>query len=110
MLYIWEPGAVSDEIFRILIERARAGVQVRVMVDGLGGHKAHSENIRTLQEAGGHWAWFHPARFGCNIGAGLISSTGRAPAESADGCSASHRWFGSCVARRAYLFFFGQRL
>ena len=64
MVYIWEPGVVSDEVFRILIERARAGVQVRVMVDGLGGHKAHAENIRMFQEAGGQWAWFHPARFG----------------------------------------------
>ncbi len=64
MVYIWEPGVVSDEVFRILIDRARAGVQVRVMVDGLGGHKAHAENIAALREAGGQWAWFHPARFG----------------------------------------------
>ena len=64
MVYIWEPGKVSDEIFAILTERAAAGVQVRVMVDGLGGHKAHAENISKLQEVGGRWAWFHPARFG----------------------------------------------
>lgn len=64
MVYIWEPGKVSDEIFQILTERARAGVQVRVMVDGLGGHKAHEEKIETLLEAGARWAWFHPARFG----------------------------------------------
>jgi cardiolipin synthase A/B len=64
MVYIWEPGKVSDEMFSILIERARAGVQVRVMVDGLGGHKAHDENIAMLRDVGGQWAWFHPARFG----------------------------------------------
>lgn len=64
MVYIWEPGRVSDEIFTILTERARAGVQVRVMVDGLGGHKTHEDRIQTLREAGGQWAWFHPPRFG----------------------------------------------
>ena len=64
LVYIWEPGRVSDEFFEILTERARAGVQVRVMVDGLGGHKAHDENIEALRAAGGQWAWFHPPRFG----------------------------------------------
>lgn len=64
MVYIWEPGEVSAEMFSILTERARAGVQVRVMIDGLGGHKAHKEPIRRLIEAGGQWAWFHPPRFG----------------------------------------------
>ncbi len=64
MVYIWEPGRVSDEVFEILTERARAGVEVRVMVDGLGGHKAHDENIDALRAAGGQWAWFHPPRFG----------------------------------------------
>src|SRR5690606_20704155 len=64
MVYIWEPGKVSDTLFEILSERARAGVQVRVMVDGLGGHKAHAGNIERLRQAGAQWAWFHPPRFG----------------------------------------------
>jgi cardiolipin synthase len=64
MLYIWEPGKMSDQFFEVLTERARAGVQVRVMVDGLGGHKAHNERIEALRAAGGQWWWFHPARFG----------------------------------------------
>lgn len=64
MLYIWEPGKVSEQFFDVLTERARAGVQVRVMVDGLGGHKAHDERIEALKAAGGQWCWFHPARFG----------------------------------------------
>ena len=64
MLYIWEPGAVSTRLFDVLVERARAGVQVRVMVDGLGGHKEPKERIRELEGAGGKWCWFHPPRFG----------------------------------------------
>src|SRR6186713_2815529 len=35
-VYIWEDGKPSDEFFAILTERARAGVQVRVLLDGLG--------------------------------------------------------------------------
>jgi cardiolipin synthase A/B len=38
--YIWEDGQVSDDIFRALTERARAGVQVRVLLDGVGGLRA----------------------------------------------------------------------
>lgn len=64
MVYIWEPGQVSEQIFGILTERARAGVQVRVMVDGLGGHKVEDQKIGELRSAGGKWAWFHPVRFG----------------------------------------------
>ena len=64
MVYIWEPGVVNDRVFDILIGKAREGVQVRVMVDGLGGHKVDREMIERLREAGGQWAWFHPPRFG----------------------------------------------
>jgi cardiolipin synthase len=35
--YIWEDGRASDDLFEALIERARAGVQVRVLLDGVGG-------------------------------------------------------------------------
>lgn len=64
MVYIWEPGEVSDRLFDVLVERARTGVEVRVMIDGLGGHGAPEERIEELKRAGGKWAWFHPPRFG----------------------------------------------
>ena len=64
MVYIWEPGEVSDRMFSLLTRKAEEGVQVRVMVDGLGGHKTHDENIERLRQAGAQWAWFHPPRFG----------------------------------------------
>ena len=52
-VYIWEKGKPSDEVFAILTERARAGVQVRVLLDGLGGLHAPDEGIQKLEEAGG---------------------------------------------------------
>jgi cardiolipin synthase A/B len=63
-VYIWEPGEVSTRIFDILVERARAGVEVRVLADGLGGRKAPDDRIRELREAGGRWVRFHPPKFG----------------------------------------------
>lgn len=64
MVYIWQPGRLSEQLFEILTERARAGVAVRVMVDGLGGHKAPDPRIEELRRAGGRWEWFHPPTFG----------------------------------------------
>src|SRR5687767_12750560 len=37
LAYIWEPGRCSDQVFAALIERAKAGVAVRVLLDGVGG-------------------------------------------------------------------------
>lgn len=64
MVYIWEPGELSDRIFDALTRKAAEGVGVRVLVDALGGIKAPRERIRALEDAGGRWEWFHPVRFG----------------------------------------------
>jgi cardiolipin synthase len=63
-VYIWEPGQASDEVFAALIDRARAGVQVRVLLDGLGGMKAPDKDVEALKAAGGHVVKFRAARFG----------------------------------------------
>lgn len=64
MVYIWEPGEVSDSALRVLTERARAGVQVRVALDGMGALNAPEEGFRELRAAGGRVSRFHPLRFG----------------------------------------------
>jgi cardiolipin synthase A/B len=53
MAYIWEPGAVSDTFFDALVERARAGVEVRVLLDAFGGLKVPGEDVERLRSAGG---------------------------------------------------------
>jgi cardiolipin synthase A/B len=63
-VYIWEPGQVSDQMFAALTERARAGVQVRLLLDGMGGLKAPEEGIAALRAAGGQVEPFRPPRFG----------------------------------------------
>jgi cardiolipin synthase A/B len=63
-VYIWEPGKASDQVFAALIERARAGVTVRVLLDGLGGMKAPDKDVEALRAAGGRVEKFRAPRFG----------------------------------------------
>jgi len=44
-----------------LIERARAGVEVRVLLDGLGsGWSLNNSDVRMMKEAGCRFAYYHP--------------------------------------------------
>jgi cardiolipin synthase len=62
--YIWEPGRCSDQVFAALTERARAGVEVRVLLDGLGGMRCPREGQDALAAAGGRIGTFRPLRWG----------------------------------------------
>lgn len=62
--YIWEPGRMSDLVSEALIARARDGIQVRLLLDGLGGMKCPDESIEELRAAGGKVATFRPFSFG----------------------------------------------
>jgi cardiolipin synthase len=64
MVYIWEPGRASDQVFDALVERARAGVQVRLLLDGVGALHAPEDRIVELEAAGGKVAWFRTLKFG----------------------------------------------
>lgn len=61
--YIWEPGELVDRILERLCERARAGVQVKVLVDDVGSGKADAKYFARLTACGGEVAWFNPLRF-----------------------------------------------
>src|SRR6266536_906932 len=63
-VYIWELGAASAQVFAALIERARAGVQVRLLLGGFGCMKVPEKDLATLKAAGGHVVTFRAARFG----------------------------------------------
>ncbi|MGH7460645.1 MAG: phospholipase D-like domain-containing protein [Longimicrobiales bacterium] len=52
-VYIWEPGEASRMVIDALVDRAQAGVQVRVLLDGIGGFRAPRADIRRLKAAGG---------------------------------------------------------
>ena len=64
LAYIWEPGKCSDQVFAALVERARAGIEVRLMLDGLGGMRCPDEGKDALKKAGGKIGVFRPLRWG----------------------------------------------
>lgn len=63
-VYIWEPGKASDDMFAALIDRAQAGVEVRLLLDGLGGMRAPGDDVDRLRAAGGKVNHFRTATFG----------------------------------------------
>ncbi len=62
--YIYEPDQTGTRLRDALVERARAGVQVRLLVDALGSKKVNTRFVQPLLDAGGEFAFFHPARVG----------------------------------------------
>src|SRR3546814_2794938 len=62
--YICQPDSTGNALLEALVERARAGVKVRLLLDAVGSAKATKRFFAPLLEAGGEFAWFHPARFG----------------------------------------------
>ena len=64
LVYIWEPGVASEKMFDALVERARAGVQVRVLLDAIGGLRAPRARLHELEKAGGRVERFRAFTFG----------------------------------------------
>jgi cardiolipin synthase len=62
--YICQPDSTGNALLEALVERARAGVKVRLLLDAVGSAKATKRFFAPLLAAGGEFAWFHPARFG----------------------------------------------
>ncbi len=62
--YMWRDGHFSDLMFEAFMDARRRGVEVRVLVDWLGGIRAPRRRIREFRRAGGTWRTFHSARFG----------------------------------------------
>jgi cardiolipin synthase len=63
-VYIWEDGAISDRVMDALIRRQAQGVQVRVLLDGLGGRGAPGDWLDELKKLGGRVEKFRTPRFG----------------------------------------------
>ncbi|MEO6036181.1 MAG: cardiolipin synthase [Verrucomicrobiota bacterium] len=56
--YIWETGDVGGKFAKALMERARAGVKVHSIVDGMGTLKLKKEDIEEMTAAGIHFIKF----------------------------------------------------
>jgi cardiolipin synthase A/B len=58
--YIWGDDHSGKRLRDQLIERARAGVEVRVIVDGTGSSHVNRKFFKELVAAGGEVTWFNP--------------------------------------------------
>ena len=65
--FLWKEGALGRRLADALIERARAGVQVRVLLDAEGSRDAGAAVVQQMRDAGCRVVFFH-ARTLRNIG------------------------------------------
>ena len=63
-VYIWSEGTFSDQLLRALEKKQREGVEVRVLLDGLGSLKVPDEDFEPLIAAGGKVQKFRTPKFG----------------------------------------------
>ena len=61
--YIFQKGEIAKRVLDALTEKARGGVQVRVVLDGLGSLGCPSSYFDDLRAAGGRAEWYQPAKF-----------------------------------------------
>lgn len=60
--YIVKPNGAGYALRDALVERARAGVKVRLLLDAVGCNRITRAFLAPLLQAGGEVAWFHPLR------------------------------------------------
>ena len=58
--YIFQPGDAADMLADAMIERARAGVEVRVVLDAIGSSRLRNRTARRLAEHGCRVAFYQP--------------------------------------------------
>lgn len=66
-MYIWSKSAIGTQLAQLLAQKAKQGVEVRVLVDASGGRDLKGELQKMLEDAGAKVAHFHPVRIS-NLG------------------------------------------
>jgi len=62
--YIFEPDKIGTALRDLLIQKARDGIAVRLLLDALGSKRIGRAFMASLHEAGVHVALFHDTRIG----------------------------------------------
>lgn len=60
--YVWWSGGICDEVAEALAKRAREGIEVRLMVDAMGGMKMKKYLRDLMTDAGAKLSRYHPIR------------------------------------------------
>lgn len=63
-MYIFTAGEVGEQFREALVQAARRGVYVQVLVDAVGSFSLPTSFWRPLTEAGGQLRWFNPLKIG----------------------------------------------
>jgi cardiolipin synthase len=58
--FVWENGAICDDMEEAFSARARDGIEVRLTVDAMGSNKKDPKQFERLREAGVKVAFYHP--------------------------------------------------
>lgn len=61
--YIFNDDEVGADVLKILSRKVSEGVEVRVLLDGMGSIKISGSFIKSMREAGIQAEWFFPIRF-----------------------------------------------
>lgn len=61
--YIFSRGEVTHRVLDALAERARNGVQVRLVIDAMGSFSTSKRAFKQLTDAGGKVEFYHPVRW-----------------------------------------------
>src|SRR5437868_3517053 len=61
--YIFKKGEVTQRLMEALVDRARHGVKVRLVIDALGSFSNSKNYFKPLKETGGQMEWYHPFRW-----------------------------------------------
>jgi cardiolipin synthase len=56
--YIWQADATGERFLAALTEAAARGVEVRLLLDGVGSHGFDEGLLEAFRRAGGHFSWF----------------------------------------------------
>ena len=61
--YIFQKGEIADRFVEALTERARAGVEIRLVLDAVGSFNTGRATFQDLIAAGGEVRWYTPFRW-----------------------------------------------
>ncbi|MGM9985898.1 MAG: cardiolipin synthase [Bacillaceae bacterium] len=62
MFFIINDDDISNRFINLLVEQAKKGIEIRLLVDRIGSHKLSRGNIHKLTEHGVSFAYCHPIR------------------------------------------------
>jgi cardiolipin synthase len=58
--YIFDKGSVGGQFVRALVDAAKRGVDVRLILDSVGSKTLEQALVQEMQQAGVHFVWFNP--------------------------------------------------